>query len=32
MITPIKLKGKYGEAKIYAKTIENDLIKNPLKK
>lgn len=26
MITPITLKGKYGEAKIYAKTIENDLI------
>lgn len=26
MIEPITLKGKYGEAKIYAKTIENDLI------
>lgn len=26
MITPITLKGKYGEAKIYAKTIENELI------
>lgn len=26
MIVPITLKGKYGEAKIYAKTIENDLI------
>ena len=26
MIAPITLKGKYGEAQIYAKTIENDLI------
>lgn len=26
MITPITLKGQYGKAKIYAKTIEDDLI------
>ena len=31
MITPITLEGKYGKAKIYAKTIEDDLISQCVK-